>query len=136
MFEPLGTSAGARLGWPSSSRPSTQSFGDYLQSRRYDYGRGSRSAWSFIAFARGVGQLPDARRWQELHQYLCEIGATEELIEGARTVWRSFGAYRAHARRRAAAEEGWNDGRRRRAVPTDVSGSGRPIENCKAREIR
>lgn len=105
MFEPPGPSPGGRPGWPAASRTTARSFGEYLQSRRYHYGRGSRGAWSFIAFARGDGRLPDARKWQDLHDYLCEIGATEELIEGARIAWRSFGAYRSHARRRRAAAE-------------------------------
>ena len=107
MFEAVGRSTAGRLGWPSATRPPVQSFGEYLQSRRYHYGRGSAGAWDFIAFARGDRQVPDAERWQELRDYLRERRATPELIEGARTVWRSFGAYRCHARRRrAAAEQG------------------------------
>ena len=100
MFDPIAPSEGARPGWPAVPNPAAQSFREYLEARRYDYGRGSAAAWAFIAFARGDRELPDVRAWRELNEYLVDVAARLELIDGARTAWRSFNAHRSHARRR------------------------------------
>ena len=74
-------------------------FRDYVHRRRYDFGRGSAAAWSFIALARGDRGLPDAKSWRELEAYLKGAGAPEAQLAAARSVWRSFTAHRSRAAR-------------------------------------
>jgi hypothetical protein len=83
------------------SRPATPtSFRAYVETRKYDFGRGRAASWAFIAFARGDPAFPDIRSWPELRGYLERGPAEPELIEGAQSVWRSFTAYRSLDRRR------------------------------------
>ncbi|WP_129794292.1 hypothetical protein [Sphingosinicella sp. CPCC 101087] len=75
------------------------SFREYVDARKYDFGRGSAAAWNFIALARGDRNLPDARSWRELEAYLQTAGLPEAQVAAARSVWRSFTAYRSRVRR-------------------------------------
>ena len=69
------------------------SFRQYVRSRRYSYGRGSKSSWQFIARALGDPQLPDAHCWQELLAYLQQAGDDAEMQKAGRVVWRSYLAH-------------------------------------------
>jgi hypothetical protein len=75
------------------------SFREYVDGRKYDFGRGSAAAWNFIALARGDRHLPDARSWRELEAYLEAAGLPDAQVAAARSVWRSFTAYRSRVRR-------------------------------------
>jgi len=75
------------------------SFRDYVDARKYDFGRGSAAAWSFIAVARGDRSLPDVKSWRELEAYLRSVGSPDDRVAAARSVWRSFTAHRSRARR-------------------------------------
>lgn len=82
-----------------SGRTAAETFRGYVLTRKYDFGRGTASAWSFIAFARGDPGFPDAQSWRELHTYLIRNGVDPHLIEAARTAWRSFKALQSRFRR-------------------------------------
>jgi hypothetical protein len=77
------------------------SFRKYVLTRKYDFGRGSKRAWAFIAKARGDGNLPDACSWRELRGYLGAAGFDQDLIQAAKVVW---GSYRADVSRRSKLE--------------------------------
>ena len=81
-------------------RGPTAGFRDYVDARKYDFGRGSAAAWSFIAHARGDSGLPDAKSWRELESYLRQSGSPDDRVAAARSVWRSFTAHRSRVRRR------------------------------------
>ncbi len=87
-----------------SVTPGTLSFTDYVKTRRYDFGRGTRAAWQFIAFARGDAAFPEPGGWRDIEDYLRRLGSDEYLIQGARSVWRSYTARRSRARK---APEAW-----------------------------
>ena len=90
---------------PGPAPTTGDSFRDYVMTRKYDFGRGSRDGWRFIAFARGARDFPDARSWRELEAYVERRGLAEEFANPARSVWRSFTAYRSRNRRAAATPE-------------------------------
>ena len=79
--------------------PQHGSFRHYVETRKYDFGRGTRAAWAFIAAARGDPHFPDARSWRELRRYLEASGANDAKLAAARAVWSSYGAWRSRARR-------------------------------------
>ena len=98
LSDPCRPAAGAAAFglWP----PAPAGFRQYVDARKYDFGRGSAAAWKFIAAARGDGGLPDARSWRELETYLRSVGSPDEQLAAARSVWRSFTAHRSRVRRR------------------------------------
>ena len=46
--------------------------------------------WAFIARALGDPNLPDARTWAELRDYLQAQGEPPHRIEAARLVWKTY----------------------------------------------
>jgi hypothetical protein len=68
------------------------SFRAYIRGRRYGSGRGSKEGWQFVIRALGDPCLPDAKRWDELCDYLRERGDDADSIRGARAVWSSYTA--------------------------------------------
>lgn len=70
------------------------SFREYVEARKYDYGRGSAAARTFIAFARGDRAFPEISCWRELAASLEASQVGGGLLEGARSAWRSFTAFR------------------------------------------
>lgn len=50
------------------------SFLNYIHTRRYNFGRGAESSWTFIAAARGDPNFPDTRSWRDLRDYLVAAG--------------------------------------------------------------
>lgn len=73
-------------------------FREYVTVRKYDFGRGSRSSWSFIAFARGKADFPEITSWRSLESYLLEAAVEADIVDGARSAWSSFTAYRSRVR--------------------------------------
>lgn len=65
------------------------SFLSYIHARRYNFGRGAKSSWAFIAVARGDSRFPDSRSWRELKDYLVESGM-EDMVDAAWVVWRTY----------------------------------------------
>jgi hypothetical protein len=65
-------------------------FKEYVTTRKYGFGRGSRESWAFIAQARGDPNLPDATSWPELRDYLQKAGASPDTLVAARKVWSSY----------------------------------------------
>lgn len=70
--------------------PRSLSFRRYILTRRYHGGRGSDKGWTFVAFALGDPDLPNASRWQELRDHLVQQGLDDEMIGAADIVWRSY----------------------------------------------
>jgi hypothetical protein len=68
------------------------SFQAYIRGRRYGSGRGSEEGWQFVIRALGDPCLPDAKRWDELCDYLQECGDDAKSIRAARAVWSSYTA--------------------------------------------
>jgi hypothetical protein len=66
------------------------SFHDYIVRRRYSSGRGSKAGWQFVIRALGDPHVPNARRWDELHEYLRRRGEDACSIRAARAVWSSY----------------------------------------------
>ena len=66
------------------------SFHDYIRTRRYQFGRGSRDGWMFVARALGDPDLPDAASWPELRAYLQRCGDDPGAVRAARVVWNSY----------------------------------------------
>lgn len=66
------------------------SFKQYVFTRKYGFGRGSRESWEFITRARGDARFPDAKSWPELRAYLMSCGMPEEMVRAARRVWGSY----------------------------------------------
>jgi hypothetical protein len=93
--------------FPAGPRPQAAgTFRDYVMTRKYDFGRGSRDAWRFIAFARGDRDFPDPASWRELEAYVRRSGLADEFAGPARAVWRSFIAHRSRIRRAPAGPAG------------------------------
>ena len=65
------------------------SFLNYIHTRRYNFGRGAESSWTFIAAARGDPDFPDTRSWRELRHYLVEAGM-DDMLNAAGVVWRTY----------------------------------------------
>lgn len=65
------------------------SFLNYIHTRRYNFGRGARSSWTFIAAARGDPNFPDTSSWPELRDYLVAAGM-EDMLDPAGVVWRTY----------------------------------------------
>jgi hypothetical protein len=87
--------------WLRTGSAPVGSFRDYVMGRKYDFGRGRRESWQFIAFARGAGDFPNPNSWRELEAYVRRRGLTDEYGEPARAVWRSYTALRSRLRRSA-----------------------------------
>lgn len=66
------------------------SFHDYIQTRCYHYGRGSKAGWDFVARALGDACLLDATTWTELRAYLERCGDNASSIRAAQVVWNSY----------------------------------------------
>ena len=79
--------------------PKVVSFRRYISTRRYHQGRGSQAGWTFVAYALGDSNLPDAGSWRELRSYLRNGGAEQKLIAAANIVWRSYLSYLSKERR-------------------------------------
>lgn len=104
MFDGGAGAAGARApGWTLPGRQPPASFRDYVERRRYDFGRGRADSWAFIARMRGDADFPDIRSWTELRRHLEAAKVEPELVRAAQSVWRSFTAYRSVRRRGSAA---------------------------------
>ena len=65
------------------------SFLNYINTRRYNFGRGAESSWAFIAAARGDPDFPDTRSWRELRDYLIDAGM-DDMLDSASVVWRTY----------------------------------------------
>ena len=104
MFEDMPRDGCDPPGWQPTVRTAARSFREYVVLRRYDFGRSRPESWAFIAFARGDPDLVDVQSWAELRHYLETAEAPPDIVSGARSVWRSFTAYRSllHQDRRAA----------------------------------
>ena len=87
---------------PRLAAAAVGTFRDYVMTRKYDFGRGSRASWRFIAFARGARDFPDPTSWRELEAYVQRSGLADEFAGPARAVWRSFTVHRSRRRRDAA----------------------------------
>ncbi|MDP8913022.1 MAG: hypothetical protein M3N39_05550 [Pseudomonadota bacterium] len=89
--------------------PGRLSFRRYIRTRKYHHGRGSDEGWAFVALAMGDPNLPDVQGWQELRGYLVERGHENRIVEGARSVWRSYGSYLSRKRKlsRTTAFDSW-----------------------------
>ena len=99
------TIATPRLAVPASPARSAggtdaTTFRDYVLTRKYDFGRGSASTWAFIAFARGDVSFPQVQSWRELNAYLVHRRVEPDLVEAARTSWRSFKSLQSRSRRK------------------------------------
>lgn len=96
MLESLET---ARTSVPRAPAAPTLSFRDYVSIRKYDYGRGTPAAWALVARLRGEPDLPDIGSWRDLRAWIEQGGADEASLAAARTLWRSFVAFRSQRRR-------------------------------------
>ena len=105
MFDGARTRTADAPGWKPAAKLAPVSFRDYVDGRRYDFGRGRAASWAFIAHARGDAAFPDVRSWAELRRHLEDAKAEPELVRGAQSVWRSFIAYRSVRRRGIRADE-------------------------------
>jgi hypothetical protein len=66
------------------------SFLDYIRTRRFHHGRGSKAGWLFVVRALGDDALPDASTWQELRTYLQQRWGDPAAIDAAQVVWNSY----------------------------------------------
>ena len=65
------------------------SFLNYIHTRRYNFGRGAETSWTFIAAARGDPNFPDTRSWRDLRDYLVAAGM-DDMLDSAGVVWRTY----------------------------------------------
>lgn len=79
------------------------SFRQYVFTRKYGFGRGSKESWAFITEARGDAGFPDVSSWVELRSYLIASGMPEEMVTAARIVWGSYQSRRDRLKKRATA---------------------------------
>jgi hypothetical protein len=90
------------------------SFHDYIRTRRFHHGRGSKAGWLFVIRALGDGDLPDASSWQELRTYLERKWGDPAETEAARVVWNSYLSWLTKKRRlgmdRAFGRQVYSDG--------------------------
>lgn len=77
------------------------SFKQYVFTRKYGFGRGSKESWAFITEARGDADFPEVNSWAELRSYLMGSGMPEEMIGAAKIVWGSYQSRRDRLRKRA-----------------------------------
>lgn len=88
-------------------------FHDYVLNRRYDFGRGSRESWNFIAHARGDPSLLDVTSWAELRAGMEQRNLAVNMAQAGRVVWESYLRYRGQLKKENS------------RVPPRVSGSKR-----------
>jgi hypothetical protein len=74
----------------SMAAPREMSFRDYIRTRRYQFGRGSKAGWLFVARALGDANLPDATSWPELRAYLTQSWEDPAAVDAAQVVWNSY----------------------------------------------
>jgi hypothetical protein len=74
-------------------------FHDYVLNRRYDFGRGSRESWNFIAYARGDPSLLNVNNWRELRAGLERRNLAANVVQAGRAVWQSYLWYRGRLKR-------------------------------------
>ena len=77
------------------------SFRQYVFTRKYGFGRGSKASWAFITHARGDRGFPDAKTWAELRDYLTSSAMPEDMIGAAKVVWGSYQSRRDRLRKPA-----------------------------------
>jgi len=69
---------------PLRHGPARGTFHAYVHTRSYAHGRGTREAWSFIAFARGAEAFPQISRWSELAEWLEGQTAVDNVADASR----------------------------------------------------
>lgn len=69
-------------------------FRGYIETRKYDFGRGRPETWAFIAFMRGEPDFPEVDSWRGLRLYLQHKDAGQDIVRGGHSAWRSFTAFR------------------------------------------
>lgn len=74
-------------------------FRDYVLNRRYDFGRGSRESWNFIAHARGDPSLLNVNSWHELRACLEQRNIAANIVQAGRAVWQAYLWYRGRLKR-------------------------------------
>lgn len=65
-------------------------FRTYVCSRKYDYGRGTVEAWRFLSVAVGRVEYLAVDSMAELEGFLVRDDAGQDLVRGARSVWKSY----------------------------------------------